>query len=206
MTSHTIDETQFISGPRRLTSGPRRLLITALYCCTDVTHKPNLVIWTDFTASISPVADHSDNDLATYGSYQSSLSWCWGADPLVLDFQVSGLECCKKRISTASKLQTTPSFNHYSSITTMKLILFLLSVVVVPQRGHASAGNERRSTPNRTSTTILTPDFVKSVQGIVDAEGIPGLTLAFINKTGPVEVGAWGVKSENGTKMTTDVR
>jgi len=30
--------------------------------------------------------------------------------------------------------------------------------------------------------------------------------LAFINKTGPVEVGAWGVKSENGTKMTTDVR
>jgi len=88
----------------------------------------------------------------------------------------------------------------------MKLIGFLLSVVVVPQRGYASAGNERRSTPNGTSTTILTPDFVKSVQGIVDAEGIPGLTLAFINKTGPVEVGAWGVKSENGTKMTTDVR
>ena len=75
-------------------------------------------------------------------------------------------------------------------------IVFALHSVV-----EAVAGKERRSTPN-----VFTPDFVESVQKIVDAEGIPGLTLAIVNKTGPAELGAWGIKSENGTKMTTDVR
>jgi hypothetical protein len=31
------------------------------------------------------------------------------------------------------------------------------------------------------------------------------LTLAIVHKTKPAEFGAWGIKSENGTKMTTDV-
>jgi hypothetical protein len=89
----------------------------------------------------------------------------------------------------------------------MRLLCFLLSVVVALYSAvEATAGKERRSTVDGTSATILTPDFVESVQEIVDAEGIPGLTLAIVNKTGPVEFGAWGIKSENGTKMTTDVR
>jgi hypothetical protein len=66
------------------------------------------------------------------------------------------------------------------------------------QRGRCGASI--RSTPN-----VLTPDIVESVQQIVDAEGIPGLTLAIVNKTGLAELGAWGIKFENGTKMTTDV-
>jgi len=91
----------------------------------------------------------------------------------------------------------------------MRLLCFLLSAVVVLHSAvEATAGKERhgRSTVNGTSVTILTPDFVKSVQEIVDSEGIPGLTLAIVSKTGPAEFGAWGIKSENGTKMTTDVR
>jgi hypothetical protein len=89
----------------------------------------------------------------------------------------------------------------------MRLLCFLLSVVVALYSAvEATAGKERRSAVDGTSATILTPDFVESVQEIVDAEGIPGLTLAIVNKTGPVEFGAWGIKSENGTKMTTDVR
>jgi hypothetical protein len=84
----------------------------------------------------------------------------------------------------------------------MRLLCFLLPIVVALHSvADAAAGYERRSTSN-----ILTPDFVESVQKIVDAEGIPGLTLAIVNKTGPAELGAWGIKSENGTKMTTDVR
>ena len=84
----------------------------------------------------------------------------------------------------------------------MRLLFFLLSIVLVLHSAvDVAAGKERRSTPK-----VLTPDFVESVQKIVDAEGIPGLTLAIINKTGPAELGAWGIKSENGTKMTTDVR
>jgi hypothetical protein len=89
----------------------------------------------------------------------------------------------------------------------MRLLCLLFSVVVALHSAvEATAGDERRSTVNGTSATILTPDFVESVQKIVDSEGIPGLTLAIVNKTGPAEFGAWGIKSENGTKMTTDVR
>jgi hypothetical protein len=89
----------------------------------------------------------------------------------------------------------------------MRLLCLLFSVVVALHSAvEATAGNERRSTVNGTSATILTPDFVESVQKIVDSEGIPGLTLAIVNKAGPAEFGAWGIKSENGTKMTTDVR
>jgi len=57
-----------------------------------------------------------------------------------------------------------------------------------------------------TPPTVLTPDFVQAVQQTVDADGIPGLTLAVVNKNGPPELGAWGIKSEDGTNMTTDVR
>ena len=65
--------------------------------------------------------------------------------------------------------------------------------------------NGRQSAPNGTSGHVLTPDFVQLVQNIVDANGVPGLTLAIVHKTGPAEFGGWGIKSENGTKMTTDV-
>ena len=89
----------------------------------------------------------------------------------------------------------------------MRLLCFLLSVVVALHSSvKVTAGNERRSTVNGTSASILTPDFVKYVQGIVDSEGIPGLTLAIVSKNGPAQFGAWGIKYENGTKMTKDVR
>lgn len=61
----------------------------------------------------------------------------------------------------------------------MKPLCFLLSVVALHSAVEATAGKERRST----SSTILTPDFVESVQEIVDSEGIPGLTLAIVNKS-----------------------
>ena len=54
--------------------------------------------------------------------------------------------------------------------------------------------------------TILTPDFVQAVQQTVDTDGIPGLALAIVYKNGSSELGAWGIKDEDGTNMTTDVR
>jgi hypothetical protein len=57
-----------------------------------------------------------------------------------------------------------------------------------------------------TYPTILTPDFVQTVQQTVDADGIPGLALAIVYKNGSSELGAWGIKDEDGTNMTTDVR
>ena len=85
----------------------------------------------------------------------------------------------------------------------MRLLLcFFFSIVVALHSAvDAAPSKARRSTSN-----VLTPDFVASMQKILDAERIPGLTLAIVNKTGPAELGAWGIKSENGAKMTTDVR
>ena len=64
----------------------------------------------------------------------------------------------------------------------------------------------RRSIFNRTSTTILTPDFVEFVQETVDTEKIQGLTVAIVHKTGPAELGARRIKYENGANMTIDAR
>ena len=83
---------------------------------------------------------------------------------------------------------------------------FLFSVVLALRcTAVATVVKGRRSTLNG-STTILTPELVKFVQGVVDADNIQGLTLAIVHKTGPAELGAWGIKYENGTNMTTDVR
>ena len=89
----------------------------------------------------------------------------------------------------------------------MRPLLFLFSAVVALHSAvGASTGKQRRSAPYGASTTVLTPEFVETVQEIIDVEGIPGLSLAFVSLTGPPELGTWGIKSENGTNMTTDVR
>jgi hypothetical protein len=104
--------------------------------------------------------------------------------------------------TTIERPNHTISFKQSLSNSTMRLLCFLLSILVALRSPvDAAASKERRLTPS-----VITPDFVQSVQQIVDAEGIPGLTLAIVNKTGPAELGSWGIKSENGTKMTTDVR
>ncbi|KAI0296716.1 beta-lactamase/transpeptidase-like protein [Russula brevipes] len=77
-------------------------------------------------------------------------------------------------------------------------------VVAIHTAVDVTASKAQRSTSDGTSATILTPDVVGIVQNIVDADKIPGLTVAIVNKTGHVEFGAWGIKSENGTNMTTD--
>ena len=93
-----------------------------------------------------------------------------------------------------------------SPISVMKLLWLFFSVIAHHSAVDAAVGKYRRSTLNGTSATILTPDFVQTVQEIVNEGGIPGLTVAVVNKTGPAEIGAWGINSENGTNMTTDVR
>jgi hypothetical protein len=53
---------------------------------------------------------------------------------------------------------------------------------------------------------VLTPDIVQRVQKVLDADTIPGLAVAIVYKDKPAEYGTWGIKYENGTKMTKDVR
>jgi hypothetical protein len=90
----------------------------------------------------------------------------------------------------------------------MRFSSLLPIVLVLRYAACATADRWQRSSsaaPSPTENTILTPDFVEAVQGIVDAEDIPGLTLAIVRETGPTELGTWGIKSEDGTNMTTDV-
>jgi hypothetical protein len=53
---------------------------------------------------------------------------------------------------------------------------------------------------------VLTPDVVQLVQKVLDTDTIPGLAVAIVYKNKPAEYATWGIKYENGTKMTKDVR
>jgi hypothetical protein len=88
----------------------------------------------------------------------------------------------------------------------MRLASLLFIVFALHNAVTATVVRGRQLAPNGTSATILTPDLAKFVQEVVNANEIQGLTMAIVHKTGPAELGAWGIKSENGTKMTTDVR
>ena len=113
-------------------------------------------------------------------------------------FLVSGLAVL---INTPSKLQTTLSL----SASAMRPPWFLLSVIIVIHSAvDVTAGKEQRSNVNGTSATILTPDVVQAVQEIVDSKAVLGGSVVLFNKT-KTEFLAFGVKSENGTNMTTDV-
>ena len=87
---------------------------------------------------------------------------------------------------------------------------FLLPIIVLLHNatGGIASGWQRSNSPEPSTTgqTILTPDFVKAVQDAIDTNEIPGLTLAIVRTNGPTEFGAWGINSEDGTNMTTDVR
>jgi len=87
----------------------------------------------------------------------------------------------------------------------MRLWSLLPIIVALHNAANATPASAQRFPRSGTSITILTPDFVDAVQQIVDAEKIPGLTLAVVYTGGSSELGAWGIKSELGTKMTTDV-
>jgi hypothetical protein len=64
----------------------------------------------------------------------------------------------------------------------------------------------RQSGSNGTSGPVLTPDVVQLVQKVLDTDTIPGLAVAIVYKNKPAEYATWGIKYENGTKMTKDVR
>ncbi len=123
------------------------------------------------------------------------------AGPLAQGFRFPDQLCCKMLINMPSKLRTTPSL----STSAMRPPWFLLSVIIVIHSAvDVTAGKEQRSNVNGTSATILTPDVVQAVQEIVDSKAVLGGSVVLFNKT-KTEFLAFGVKSENGTNMTTDV-
>jgi len=72
---------------------------------------------------------------------------------------------------------------------------------------HASGNQQffQASEHSRAQPTVFTAEFTKVIQDVVHAYQIPGPSLAVVHKDGPPEVGTWGMKSEDGTRMTADV-
>ncbi|KAI0271640.1 beta-lactamase/transpeptidase-like protein [Gloeopeniophorella convolvens] len=80
------------------------------------------------------------------------------------------------------------------------------AIVVYHAVGAVAWGDQQPliSEPSGAATPILTPDFSEFVQRLIENGKIPGLTVAVVRKDGPTELGAWGIKSEEGAAMTSD--
>lgn len=53
---------------------------------------------------------------------------------------------------------------------------------------------------------VLSPDILGSIQSIVDAHEVPGLSVALVRTGGSIEYGNWGIRNEAGDAVTSDVR
>lgn len=51
----------------------------------------------------------------------------------------------------------------------------------------------------------ITPELSEYVEGLLKDAGVPGLALGVVHANGESEYGAWGIRSEEGEEMTTDV-
>jgi len=89
----------------------------------------------------------------------------------------------------------------------LKYLVIAASLYQEAPVAHASANQQffQASEPSRAQAAIFTAEFTEVIQDVVHAYQIPGLSLAVVHKDGPSEVGTWGVKSEDGTRMTADV-
>lgn len=67
------------------------------------------------------------------------------------------------------------------------------------------------ATPSGVTTTgnstiqTLTPDLVEYIQNQIDTKVLPGVAVAVVHDDGSLEYGSWGVRTEDGVNMTTDV-
>jgi hypothetical protein len=52
---------------------------------------------------------------------------------------------------------------------------------------------------------VITPEFSRYVEGILNATNVPGLSLAIVRKDGNPEVAAWGKRTEDGAATTSNV-
>lgn len=52
---------------------------------------------------------------------------------------------------------------------------------------------------------ILTPEFSSFVDGVLAKFNLPGVSISVSRKDGTSELGAWGIRTEDGEQMTPDV-
>lgn len=59
---------------------------------------------------------------------------------------------------------------------------------------------------NANSRKAITPELSNFIEGLVKDATVPGLALGVVHADGESEYGAWGIRTEEGDDMTTDVR
>ena len=84
-------------------------------------------------------------------------------------------------------------------------LLPVVALAALQQAPTALAGVQEVLSVDSAVDPVLSPDVVKSIQSIVDEHQVPGLSLAFVRPGGSVEYGNWGIRSEDGDAMTSDV-
>lgn len=83
------------------------------------------------------------------------------------------------------------------------LVLATLYTVVAPNvslvlsSGLTSTGNIIVKT--------LTPSLVEYIENQVDTKQLQGVAVAVVHSNDSIEYGAWGLRTEDGDEMTTDV-
>ena len=64
---------------------------------------------------------------------------------------------------------------------------------------------ETDSLPVTNTGKVIDAEVSRFIQDTMEASKIKGASLAFVRANGEVELGAWGIRSEDGDPMTTDV-
>jgi hypothetical protein len=52
---------------------------------------------------------------------------------------------------------------------------------------------------------VITPEFSRYVEGLLNATNVPGLSLVVVRKDGNPEFAAWGKRTEDGAATTSNV-
>lgn len=89
------------------------------------------------------------------------------------------------------------STDFVSLLTLCAFPLCEITTTVAASSGVTTTGNSTIQT--------LTPELVEWIQGQVDTKVLPGVAVAVVHDDGSLEYGNWGVRTEDGVNMTSDV-
>ena len=78
------------------------------------------------------------------------------------------------------------------------LVSLLLSNTLAQGRVYSRAGLNAKK--------ILTPPVKAWIQDVQSSLDVPGISVAVVQNTDDPEFGTWGIRSEDGDAMTSDVR
>lgn len=83
--------------------------------------------------------------------------------------------------------------------------MLLSSAFLLVAASRALAQSQLPSHADASFKEALTPEVQQLVEKLMNASGIPGMSLGIVHPDGHTEFGTWGIKSEVGDKVTKEV-